>query len=190
MESATNPYAAFGNLAPRWTATPVEQEQDRDTPDDSTPDDSTPDDSTPVDPQSDRGDTGVPITIEPSSNVEDTPESLELEFAAILAEEENNDGALLDTPSDLQRGCRNTEPRHKECLVCLNECARNRFPKPHTQSEGEQHGCDVCFDCYDEHIEAEIDNKGAELVSCPQCPQTLTEPEIRQLTQRLNIYQK
>jgi hypothetical protein len=180
MVSAPSLYDAAGFLAPTRTATPVEEEQDC----------STPDDSTLVDSQSSRGDIGVPITTQSPSNMEDTLDGLQLEFAAILAEEAKHNTILLGTPSGLQPTCRNTVPPHKECIVCLHECARNRFPEPHAQSGGEQHGRDVCFDCYDEHIEAEIDNKGAELVSCPQCPQTLTEPEIRQLTQRLDVYQK
>jgi len=87
----------------------------------------------------------------------------------------------------------NRKPR-KECAICAERVFLNQFPKdPHafsSQGDGQQHGSDVCFKCYSQHVEAEITNKGSDLVCCPQCPQILAEPEVRKLAQRCGTYQK
>lgn len=63
---------------------------------------------------------------------------------------------------------------------------QNQFPKlPHaSEDKGEEHGSDVCFKCWDEHLKSEVGSKGFEAVSCPQCPKTLAEIELRKLAKR------
>jgi hypothetical protein len=77
-------------------------------------------------------------------------------------------------------------PPHKECTVCLDTLSKSSFPE---SLHADQHNSDVCAKCFDEHIESELDDKSYQLIGCPQCPQTLTEPEIRQLA-RAVTYQK
>lgn len=63
----------------------------------------------------------------------------------------------------------------------MNDVAANQFPKkPHAGDD--RHTSDVCFKCYNQHIGVGLDHKGSDLVTCPQCSQKLTEPEIRKLT--------
>lgn len=103
------------------------------------------------------------------------------------AEGEQDDSTIFGTLFDLPPEHKNTGPPHKECTVCLDALSKTFFPE---SLHSEQHSSDVCFKCYDEHIESELYNKHSERISCPQCPQTLTEPEIRKLTQRAVTYQK
>jgi hypothetical protein len=92
-------------------------------------------------------------------------------------------------PVDLPPSVNNDAgPPHKECTVCLDTLSKSLFPESlHAE---QQHDSDVCSSCYDEHIEAELDNKSPDLISCPQCPHTLTEPEVRKLMQRTATHQK
>ena len=92
------------------------------------------------------------------------------------------------TPPNPQPDRKKPKLSRKECLICTDEVVKNQYPKkPHAGHE--QHTSDVCFKCYNQHIEAEIDQKGPDLVSCPQCSQTLSEPEVRKLT-RVATYKK
>ena len=76
----------------------------------------------------------------------------------------------------------------KECSVCLSDVATNQYPKkPHA---GEQHSSDVCFKCFDQHIKTQVDSTSSGIVSCPQCLQTLAEPEVRKLAKHVATYQK
>jgi hypothetical protein len=77
----------------------------------------------------------------------------------------------------------------KECIICVDDVAANQFPKKPHAGDDEQHTSDVCFKCYNQHISTGVDHKGSELVRCPQCLQTLTEPEVRKLA-RVATYQK
>jgi hypothetical protein len=81
----------------------------------------------------------------------------------------------------------------RECAICSDNIFQTQFPKQphvHSQDGSEQHSSDVCFKCYGQHIEAEVDSKGPDSVSCPQCPHVLSEPEVRKLARRVGIYQK
>jgi hypothetical protein len=90
----------------------------------------------------------------------------------------------VDLPPSVDK---NNGPPHKECTVCLDTLSKSLFPE---SLHAEQHDSDVCSSCYDEHIEAELDNKGPHLIGCPQCSQTLTEPEVCKLMQRTETHQK
>jgi hypothetical protein len=72
----------------------------------------------------------------------------------------------------------NAGPPHKECTVCLDTLSKSLFPE---SLHADQHSSDVCSKCFDEHVESELDDKSYEHIGCPQCTQTLTEPEIRKL---------
>jgi hypothetical protein len=91
----------------------------------------------------------------------------------------------IDMPPSVNK---NNGPPHKECTVCLDTLSKSLFPESlHAE---QQHDSDVCSSCYDEHIEAELDNKSPDLIGCPQCSQTLTEPEVRKLMQRTETHEK
>lgn len=80
--------------------------------------------------------------------------------------------------------------RMKACSVCLNEVEKSQFPAiPHAfeneeYSEDSEHASDVCVGCWDEHISAEIKNKAADAISCPQCTKKLGEPDVERLAKR------
>lgn len=70
----------------------------------------------------------------------------------------------------------------KPCIVCTEDVPKNRFPKlPHKQDGNNKHSSDVCFKCFREHLRVEVENKGHEAVSCPQCSKLLDESEVRKL---------
>jgi hypothetical protein len=71
----------------------------------------------------------------------------------------------------------NTVPT-RICLVCdETKPTYTGFPKiPHVSEHG--HGNDVCYTCYRLHLDAEVDNKMWDQVSCPQCPLLLKKIEI------------
>jgi hypothetical protein len=69
----------------------------------------------------------------------------------------------------------------RTCLVCDETKPVTSFPRiPHISSHG--HGNDICYECYALHLEAEVDNKIWNQVSCPQCPMPLQEDEINVLS--------
>lgn len=69
----------------------------------------------------------------------------------------------------------------RECGTCCNDVAVNRFPKePHPGARW-VHGRSVCFDCWQLHLEAEVQAKSWDVVKCSQCDHTLREPEIKKL---------
>ena len=72
----------------------------------------------------------------------------------------------------------------KECTVCSDDVATNRFPKlPHVGALKHEHN--TCLTCWDRHLRAEIDNgKKYDQVSCPQCDQLLQESEVRALARK------
>lgn len=73
-----------------------------------------------------------------------------------------------------------TKFKRKECVTCTNEVAINRFPKlPHKSAE--QHGRDVCFECWEQHLASEIQSKGWDSVCCPLCEESLDGAEIKKL---------
>lgn len=70
----------------------------------------------------------------------------------------------------------------KPCIVCTDDVPKNRFPKlPHKQDENNKRSSDVCFKCFRDHLRVEVENKGHEAVSCPQCSKLLDEHEVRKL---------
>jgi hypothetical protein len=70
--------------------------------------------------------------------------------------------------------------KRKKCVTCCNEVALNRFPKlPHKKTQ--KHDSDVCFICWEQHLEAEIQSEGWKSVCCPLCEETLEEREIKKL---------
>lgn len=70
--------------------------------------------------------------------------------------------------------------KRKECITCSNNVAINRFPKsPHKGAQVHDRG--VCFECWEQHLETEIESKAWNAVSCAQCAEHLEEPEIRKL---------
>jgi hypothetical protein len=71
----------------------------------------------------------------------------------------------------------NTVPT-RICLVCdETKPSYTGFPKvPHVSEHG--HGNGVCYACYRLHLDAEVDNKMWDQVSCPQCPLLLKRIEI------------
>lgn len=95
------------------------------------------------------------------------------------------------TPTRAQPDRKRTKISRKECLICLEDIAKNQYPRaPHAQSGSGQHSSDVCFKCYDQHIEAQVNGTGSGIVNCPQCSQALAEPEIRKLARHVGTYQK
>ncbi|KAL1588033.1 hypothetical protein WHR41_03394 [Cladosporium halotolerans] len=71
----------------------------------------------------------------------------------------------------------------KECSVCAEDVARNQFPKvPHaTTVATEQHASNVCFKCWRQHLQAEVESKEAESLACPQCSKALDQSEVKKL---------
>lgn len=68
----------------------------------------------------------------------------------------------------------------KECSVCLEIFPTGQLPDlTHAAGDQKAHGSDVCAECWNQHLESEIESKGFEGVSCLQCPQKLTESEVR-----------
>ena len=68
----------------------------------------------------------------------------------------------------------------KECTVCCTEVAINRFPKLPHKGAG-LHDRSVCFNCWEQHLATEIDSKGWDSISCPECEQRLDGSEIKKL---------
>lgn len=101
-------------------------------------------------------------------------------------EEEEEESAPIqnDHAANLPSTKSKTLPR-KECILCCNDVATNHFPKlPHASDplDAESlHSSDVCFRCYSQHLEGEVESKGIDSVRCPQCPKTLVEGEVRKL---------
>lgn len=71
----------------------------------------------------------------------------------------------------------------KECVKCCNDVVANRFPQL-CHVKAQQHVSKVCFGCWDQHLKTEVENKGFEGVSCPQCSHLLQEPEVRRLARK------
>ncbi|KAF2483139.1 hypothetical protein BDY17DRAFT_141897 [Neohortaea acidophila] len=69
----------------------------------------------------------------------------------------------------------------RECGTCCNDVAVNRFPKEPHPGASWMHGRSVCFDCWQRHLDAEVEEKSWDAVKCSQCDQTLREPEIKKL---------
>nr|OQO20253.1 hypothetical protein B0A51_13401 [Rachicladosporium sp. CCFEE 5018] len=47
----------------------------------------------------------------------------------------------------------------KKCIVCTNETFKTRFPKlPH--ADADQHTSDVCFKCWEVHLNGQVATKG------------------------------
>lgn len=77
------------------------------------------------------------------------------------------------------------------CAICAVQLATSQFPEhPHAKSVDRGACSEVCLICFDKHIKAEITNKSFKIVNCPQCSQTLTELEVRKLTEHTDTYQK
>jgi DNA-directed RNA polymerase subunit RPC12/RpoP len=68
----------------------------------------------------------------------------------------------------------------KECAVCFDLVATTSFPDT-THSGDREHGSDVCFSCWNLHIESEIRSKNFEGISCLQCSHKLVVEEVRRL---------
>ena len=66
----------------------------------------------------------------------------------------------------------------KECTVCLELAAETSFPD-NKHASGREHSSDVCFNCWNQHIESEIISKDFDGISCLQCSHRLVEEEVR-----------
>lgn len=93
--------------------------------------------------------------------------------------------ALQSSPDPAIKQEANEDPpkrllKRKECTLCCIEVALNRFPKaPHAGHE--QHGRNVCFKCWEQHLQVELNNKEWNNISCPECDKALEEHEIKKL---------
>ncbi|KAM0716953.1 hypothetical protein Q7P37_006805 [Cladosporium fusiforme] len=71
-----------------------------------------------------------------------------------------------------------------ECLICSEVMTKDKFPKNHhsmKSGDESEHNSEVCWSCWDQHIDSETDSKPTSVISCAQCSKVLEEPEIRDL---------
>jgi hypothetical protein len=70
--------------------------------------------------------------------------------------------------------------KRRECSVCCIDIAVNRFPKvPHKGAESHERG--VCFECWERHLDAEVEAQAWNGITCPECNEKLEGPEIKKL---------
>lgn len=161
----------------------------------------------------DQSDHIVQIMLEPGEGIEDGGASGEIDFDEFsgsgwdhlspLWEQMTQDPSLTpecalrtdeqpqtepnSTTQEVRDEEREPTKLEKACAVCLEDVSRDRFPDLTHAENNSQHTSDVCLDCWDDHLEAEVKSKGFEGVSCPQCSHKLLESEVRKLA-KANTY--
>ncbi|GAB1744327.1 hypothetical protein NU219Hw_g1473t1 [Hortaea werneckii] len=69
--------------------------------------------------------------------------------------------------------------RLRDCVVCGDTKDPLDFPVK-TATPGCRHPSRLCTQCLHSWIASELDSKGCEGIKCPECPQTLQHPDVRQ----------
>lgn len=69
-------------------------------------------------------------------------------------------------------------PSSKECLICCEEYPSRIFPSAPHSANAKCQG-NICFACYETHLDHEVNSKRWNEVKCPECTQVLQETEIK-----------
>ncbi|KAG9014390.1 hypothetical protein FRB94_012796 [Tulasnella sp. JGI-2019a] len=70
------------------------------------------------------------------------------------------------------------KPPPRECLVCAGTKESEEFPSA-TPTALCTHAVTICKDCMARHLEVEVNSKGLDIVSCPDCRQPMDYEGIR-----------
>lgn len=71
-------------------------------------------------------------------------------------------------------------PELKECILCCEELQRIRFPVAPHHNASDCHG-NVCFSCWELHLEHEVKSSSWNNIKCPECATVLIEEEVKVL---------
>lgn len=71
----------------------------------------------------------------------------------------------------------------RECIICCDVLEAHEFPRAFDGS-AHQHQSTVCCGCFEKHLKAEIAITDWDCIRCPQCSQTLQEPDLRTLSSK------
>jgi len=74
---------------------------------------------------------------------------------------------------------------YRECVTCCTSKAVSQYPK---LIHDAKHASDVCFRCWEQHLECEVGSKEAGSQQCPRCEKTALEPEIRKLAKSVTYH--
>jgi len=69
----------------------------------------------------------------------------------------------------------------KECIICCEELPTYHFPGEAPHKPGQECNSSVCFSCFEQHLQNEVDSKKWNEIKCPECAQVLEEQEIKAL---------
>ena len=77
----------------------------------------------------------------------------------------------------------------KECIICCEEYPTYHFPGETPHKPGQECKSSVCFSCFEQHLQNEVDSKKWSEIKCPECAQVLEEGEIKTLALKTTYMQ-
>ncbi|KAK6432313.1 hypothetical protein LTR95_011515 [Oleoguttula sp. CCFEE 5521] len=82
-------------------------------------------------------------------------------------------------PTNSQPGKRSLASR-KERIVCTEDRYQDQFPAP-LQKKGHSHSMDVCYGCWNSHVESQLESKEADGLFCAQCSKVISMEDLEAL---------